>query len=83
MVTSNDQEVRTLTKLLEKAFVEATQLPVEQQDSLGAWILSELASERRWDQAFARSADQLAELADAALREHEEGRTQELDPDRL
>ena len=46
-------------------------------------ILAELASERRWDEAFARSADQLAELADAALREDAQGRTQDLDPDQL
>ena len=72
-----------MTQLLEKAFAEATHLPEDQQDSLGEWILAELASERRWGEAFARSADQLSELADAALREHQEGRTQELDPDRL
>ena len=72
-----------MTKLLNKAFAEATQLPDDQQDSFGAWILAELASERRWNEAFARSADQLAELADAALREDAQGRTQELDPDQL
>ena len=79
----NDQEVPALTKLLNKAFAEATQLPDDQQDSVGAWILAELASERRWDEAFARSADQLAELADAALREYKQGKTEELDPDQL
>ncbi|HET9495396.1 MAG TPA: hypothetical protein VFR15_14290 [Chloroflexia bacterium] len=39
--------------------------------------------EERWDKAFADSADKLAELADQALAEHREGKTQPLDPDKL
>ena len=50
---------------------------------LAAVILEELASERRWDQAFADSADLLAQLADQALAEHRAGKTQVLDPERL
>jgi hypothetical protein len=37
---------------------------------VAAWILEELASERRWQEAFARSADVLERLADEALAEH-------------
>ena len=47
-----------------------------------AVILEELASERRWDQAFADFADLLAQLADQALAEHQAGKTQRLDPER-
>lgn len=72
-----------MTQLLERAFAEAAELPEEEQDTFGAWILAELEAERRWDQAFASSADELEDLADQALREHEEGKTQVLDPDRL
>ena len=72
-----------MTELLEKAFAEAAKLPIREQDALAAWILDELASERRWDQAFADSADVLARLADQALVEHREGRTRVLDPDKL
>ena len=72
-----------MTKLLEEAFAEAGKLPEPEQDALAAVILDELASERRWDQAFAESADLLAQLADQALAEHQAGKTQVLDPERL
>ena len=72
-----------MTKLLEEAFAEASKLPEQEQDALAAVILDELASERRWDQAFAESADLLAQLADQALAEHQAGKTQVLDPERL
>ena len=72
-----------MTKLLEEAFAEASKLPEQEQDALAAIILDELASERRWDQAFAESADLLAQLADQALAEHQAGKTQVLDPERL
>jgi hypothetical protein len=39
---------------------EAAKLPEPEQDALAAVILEELASERRWDQAFTDSADLLA-----------------------
>jgi hypothetical protein len=71
-----------MTKL-EQAFAEARKLPATEQEALGEWILDELASERRWQEAFARSQDALAQLADEALAEYRAGRTQELDPDRL
>ena len=72
-----------MTKLLEGAFAEASKLPEQEQDALAAVILEELASERRWDQAFADSADLLAQLADQALAEHRAGKTHVLDPERL
>jgi hypothetical protein len=75
--------VTHMTKLLEEAFAEASKLPEQEQDALAAVILEELASERRWDQAFADSADLLAQLADQALAEHRAGKTQVLDPEQL
>jgi len=72
-----------MTKLLEEAFAEASKLPEQEQDALAAVILEELASERRWDQAFADSADLLAQLAEQALAEHRAGKTQVLAPERL
>ena len=68
-----------MTPLLEKAFAEASQLPDLEQDALARWLLDELASERRWEAAFASSAAQLGQLADEALAEHHQGRTQPLD----
>ncbi len=71
------------TELLEQAFAEVAKLPPEEQEAFARWILEELASERRWDEAFANSADALAKLADEALAEHRAGKTQALDPDQL
>ncbi len=72
-----------MTKLLEKAFAEASKLPEEEQDVIAAIVLEELASERRWNKAFSRSQDQLARLADEALAEFREGKTELLDTDQL
>jgi len=72
-----------MTKLLQKAFEEASKLPEGEQDVLGRILLEELASERRWDDLFAGSHGLLAELADQALAEHRAGRTEKLDPEKL
>ena len=69
--------------LLDKAFEEAAKLPQKEQEALAQWLLEELSSERRWSEKLAGSQKQLAELANEALAEHGEGRTQDLDPDRL
>lgn len=72
-----------MTKLLEKAFAQAVKLPKKEQDKLAKWLLAELESERQWDEAFASSADRLADLAAEALKEHRKGRTKPLSPDQL
>ena len=72
-----------MTEVLERAFDEASKLSKEEQDALGEWLLTEIRSEREWDQAFARSQDLLARLGKDALAEHRRGETEDLDPDRL
>lgn len=72
-----------MTKLLQRAFEEASKLPEGEQDALGRILLEELASERHWDELFAGSHDLLSQLADEALAEHRAGRTKELDPEKL
>ena len=72
-----------MTKLLQKAFDEASKLPDAEQDTLGRILLDELGSERRWDELFSGSHDLLAELADEALAEHRAGQTEKLDPHKL
>ena len=44
---------------------------------------AELDSEERWSTAFASSQDELAALAEEALREFETGETKPLNVDRL
>ena len=72
-----------MTKLLERAFAEAAKLSDLEQEGFATWILEELASERRWEEAFVVSADTLARLADEAVAQHRAGQTQELDPNAL
>jgi hypothetical protein len=43
---------------------------------LAAILLEEIASERRWSEAFAKSQGTLAKLAEKALAQHAAGRTQ-------
>lgn len=57
-----------MTQLLEQALAELRKLPAPQQDTIASLILEELADERRWDDAFSRSQDQLGRLA-AKVRE--------------
>lgn len=64
-----------MTKLLEKAFSEASKLPTTEQEALGAWILEELAAESTWNTAFLGSQEALERLADEALIEHRAGHT--------
>ena len=72
-----------MTNLLEQAFAEASKLSPQEQDAFANWILKELDSERRWQKTFDESQDDLAELADEALAEHNAGETQDLDPSQL
>ena len=72
-----------VTKLLQQAFDEATKLSEKEQNALAALLLSEIDSERQWDEAFAGSQEALLRLAQEALVEHRAGLTQDLDPDQL
>ena len=72
-----------MTKLLEHAVEKVKNLPEPEQDAIASFILEELEDEIRWEKAFAMSQDVLARLAQEAMKEHEEGKTKELDPDAL
>ncbi|MBN2700060.1 MAG: hypothetical protein JXR29_01255 [Methylothermaceae bacterium] len=72
-----------MTKLLEKAFEEASKLPELEQNALAHWLIEEVLAEKKWEVTFAESEDALAKLAEEALAEHEQGITEPLDPDRL
>lgn len=70
-------------RLFQQALAEASRLPEEEQEAVGAWLLAELESERRWDELLSQSEDLLSELAAEAIREDEAGLTQPLDPETL
>ncbi len=71
-------------RLLDRAIEEAQKLSEDEQEAIGAWLLAEIESERRWDQLFSRPAsDTLERMAQEALEDYRAGRTTPLDPDLL
>jgi len=77
-------EFSAMGKLLERAIKEAHKLPESEQEAVGAWLLAEIESERRWDELFSRPpSEALKRMAEEALEEHRHGLTTPLDPDRL
>jgi hypothetical protein len=67
-----------MTKLLVRAFKEASKLPEIQQNTLAKWVLEELQSDKEWEKMFAGSEDILDKLADEALKAHKQGKTKPL-----
>jgi hypothetical protein len=72
-----------MTQLLEQALAEVQKLPQQEQDAIATLILEELAEERRWDDAFARSQDKLAQLAAKVREEVQAGRVRSAGMDEL
>ncbi|HEY0141389.1 MAG TPA: hypothetical protein VGF48_10870 [Thermoanaerobaculia bacterium] len=72
-----------MVTLMERVVAEVSKLPEVEQESVAAWILAELESERRWDDLFAQSPDLLSAMAAEAVREDEAGLTEPLDPEKL
>ncbi len=73
----------TMTKLLEKAFEEASRLPELEQNALARWLIEEIIAEKKWEKTFAESEDTLDKLADEAIKEYAEGKTIPLDANYL
>ena len=72
-----------MTRLLEQAITKARELPEAEQDAIGQLVLDEIQSERHWDELFAKTPEKLRKLADEAWAEHEAGKTEPLDPEKL
>ena len=68
-----------MIRLLDQAFQAAGALPAEAQDELAVWFLKQIEDERKWDDAFARSPDFMAELVKEGLAESAAGTTVPLD----
>ena len=64
-----------MTKLLERAFKEASKLPEIEQNAFAKWMMDELEAEAKWQKAFAASEDILDKLADEAIAEHKAGKS--------
>ncbi len=72
-----------MTELLKKAFDVAAELSEDEQNEVAEWLLNELATEKQWENQFSETGETLARLDREALREHERGETQILDPEVL
>lgn len=68
-----------MTELLKKAFEAVSALPPERQDALAEMILAEIEDEKKWSEAFARSQEKLADMANCAVAEHRAGKTRPMD----
>jgi methylase of polypeptide subunit release factors len=64
-----------MTQLLEQAMTEVQKLPEHEQNVIASLIFEEMLDERKWDEAFANSQDQLSKLADEALSETKQGKS--------
>jgi len=67
-----------VSKLLERVFSEAAKLPEDDQLALAEWILEEIQSEQRWQEAFGLSQDELRRLAGEARDEFRVKKTRSL-----
>ncbi len=63
-----------MTKRLQTAIEKLSKLPEKEQDVYAHFIIDEFDAERQWEAAFAGRQDQLAGMAEEAVREHEERR---------
>jgi hypothetical protein len=72
-----------MTQLLEQALAEIQKLADVEQDAIAVLILEELADERRWDEAFARSQESLARLAAKTREDIRAGRIRGVGMDKL
>lgn len=68
-----------MTNLLEKAFTEASRLPLATQNMIAERLLEDIQAEGKWDETFADSKDELSRLADEALSDFQNGKTKPLE----
>ena len=68
-----------MTKLLEKAFTEASRLPLATQNMIAERLLEDIQAEGKWDDTFAETQDELSWLADEAVTDFQNGRTKPLE----
>lgn len=74
-----DVRIAMMGELLERAIEEAHKLSDDEQEAIGAWLLAEIESERRWDELFSRPpSEALNRMAAEALEDFRAGRTSPL-----
>ena len=69
-----------MTALLEQAFKEAQKLPNELQNEIAQQLLEDIDNELKWQETLSNpdvNIDVIEAMAQVALREDEEGKTEE------
>jgi hypothetical protein len=69
-----------MTKLLKKAFNQASKLPDTLQDAIAAIVLEELEDEQKWGKAFTNSQETLSKIAAKVRTKIKKGETLPFDP---
>ena len=72
-----------MTALLQVAFDKASALPSDVQELLAKELIEEIEWETRWDRTLADSQPVLDRLAEKAMREYRDGKTEEKGFDEL
>jgi len=74
-----------MSKLLKTAFERIErQFSESEQDEIARTLLRMIEEDdRRWETAFGQTVDKLEQLANSALQEYRDGRTEILDPEKL
>ncbi|MCX7783402.1 MAG: hypothetical protein N2318_07115 [Meiothermus sp.] len=72
-----------MATLKDRVLEEIAKLPEDAQDAVWMQILEDIESERRWDEAFAKSQDKLSKLASKVRSDIQAGKRKALNLDDL
>jgi len=72
-----------MTRALDAAIAKLATLPADEQDRVARWLIEELRDEERWTTRFSESQSALGKLAAEARADVTQGRTSDLNPDKL
>lgn len=64
-----------MTTLLKKALEKTSLLSDEEQNKIAQIILDEISDDESWTSKFSKSQEELSILADKALKNYKEGKT--------
>lgn len=68
-----------MTSSLQNAFNLASALPEPEQEHLAAVLIEEMADDKKWQESFEKSKDELLRMAAEAVAEDDRGETRDLD----
>ncbi|MHC4887107.1 MAG: hypothetical protein ACYTGH_18675 [Planctomycetota bacterium] len=72
-----------MTKLLEQAFQKASELPDSVQDLLAQEVMDEILWEMKWDKELESKSPMLQNMAQKALEDYKNGKTESKGFDQL